>query len=284
MHITVNGARLFFDVRGEKLVPQGPRMVERPTLILLHGGPGGDHSMFRPRFDELSDIAQVIYLDHRGNGRSERRTPQEWTLAQWGDDVKTFCDLLGIEKPIVLGYSFGGMVLQAYATRHPAHPGKLIFYSTSPKVDREENYAVFERLGGPHARAAAEARWKTPSPESQKAYIEICYPLYNRRGTRDPDAALRSIDHNDVAFHFGGPQGEAVRLDYTAALATIQCPSLVVAGEDDPITPVTRSRLLAASLPAHLARLEIFPNAGHGVHNDDPQAAMALLRDFILNG
>ena len=124
MHITVNGARLFFDVRGEKLVPVGPRMVERPTLILLHGGPGGDHSMFRPRFDDLSDIAQIIYLDHRGNGRSERRTPDEWTLAQWGDDVKTFCDLLGIEKPIVLGYSFGGMVLQAYATRHPAHPAR----------------------------------------------------------------------------------------------------------------------------------------------------------------
>ena len=42
------------------------------------------------------------------------------------------------------------------------------------------------------ARAVAEARWKTPNPDSQRAYIEVCYPLYNRRGTRDPDAALRS--------------------------------------------------------------------------------------------
>jgi pimeloyl-ACP methyl ester carboxylesterase len=284
MHILINGARLFFDVGGEKLVPDGPTMRERPTLILLHGGPGGDHSMFRPAFDGLADIAQIIYLDHRGNGRSDRRTPDEWTLARWGDDVRTFCDTLGIEKPIVLGYSFGGMVLQAYATRHPGHAGKLVFYSTSPKVDREENYAVFERLGGPHARAVAEARWKTPNPESQKAYIEICYPLYNRRGTSDANAALRSINNDDVAFHFGGPEGEAVRLDYRAALATIQCPSLVVVGEDDPITPLSRSRLLAECLPRHLARLEVFPNAGHGVHNDAPEAAMALLRDFILNG
>lgn len=284
MHITINGARLFFDTLGAKLTPDGPRMRERPTLLLLHGGPGGDHSMFRPRFDELSDIAQLVFLDHRGNGRSERRTPDEWTLAQWGDDVKTFCDTLGIEKPIVLGYSFGGMVLQAYATSHPGHAGKLVFYSTSPHVDREENYAVFERLGGPHARAVAEARWKTPNPETQQAYIETCYPLYNRRAQRDPNAPLRSIDYTDVAFHFGGPDGEAVKLDYRAALARVKCPSLVVAGEDDPITPVTRARVLAASLPPGLARLEVFPNAGHGVHNDDPAAAMALLRDFILNG
>lgn len=284
MHITINGARLFFDTLGAQLAPDGPAMRARPTLLLLHGGPGGDHSMFRPAFDTLADIAQLVFLDHRGNGRSERRTPDEWTLAQWGDDVKTFCDTLGIEKPIVLGYSFGGMVLQAYATSHPGHAGKLIFYSTSPKVDREENYATFERLGGPHARAVAEARWKTPNPATQRAYIEVCYPLYNRRGTRDPNAALRSIDNNDVAFHFGGPEGEAVRLDYREALARVRCPSLVVAGADDPITPITRSRLLAASLPPGLARLEVFANAGHGVHNDDPEAAMALLRDFILNG
>jgi len=287
MHITINGARLFFDVRGEKLIPDGPTMRERSTLLLLHGGPGGDHAMFRPAFDGLADIAQVIYLDHRGNGRSDHCTPDEWTLAQWGDDVKTFCDTLGIAKPIVLGYSFGGMVLQAYATRHPGHAGKLIFYSTSPKVDREENYAVFERLGGAVARAVAEARWKTPNPETQRAYIETCYPLYNRRATRDPNAALRSIENDAVAFHFGGPDGpdgQAVRLDYREALANIECPSLVVAGEDDPITPVSRSRLLAASLPPHLVRLEVVPNAGHGVHNDDPQGTMALLRDFILHG
>jgi proline iminopeptidase len=238
--------------------------------------------MFRPRFDELADVAQLIYLDHRGNGRSERRTPDEWTLAQWGDDVKTFCDTLGIARPVVLGYSFGGMVAQAYATGHPGHAGKLIFYSTSPKVDREENYAVFERLGGPHARAVAEARWKTPNSDTQRAYIEICYPLYNRRATPNLDAPLRSINNDAVAFHFGGPDGEAIRLDYRAGLATIQCPTLVVAGEDDPITPISRSELLAACIPAHLVRLARFPNAGHGVHNDDPAGAMALLREFIL--
>ena len=75
MYITVNDTRLFFDVEGAKLVPDGPTMREKPTLVLLHGGPGLDHSIYKPAFATFADIAQVIYLDHRGQGRSERSSP-----------------------------------------------------------------------------------------------------------------------------------------------------------------------------------------------------------------
>ena len=253
---------------------------------------GGPHPLaWRPRlrpfhpwplFGARRDIVQIFYYDHRGNGRSDWGDPADWNLDQWGDDVAAFCDALGIERPIVLGYSFGGMVAQAYATRHPGHAGKLIFYSTSPQVDRAEIYDVFERLGGPAARAVAVARWTTPNPETSAAYMEVCSPLYNRRAMRDPDARHRTVRNDEVAFRFGAPDGEAVMLDFTAGLARVQCPTLVVAGEDDPITPVSRSELIAACLPAHLVRFERFANAGHGVHNDDPGRAMALLREFVL--
>lgn len=282
MHISVNGSRLFFDVNGAKLVPDGPRMRERPTLLLLHGGPGGDHSMFRPQFDELADVAQVIYLDHRGNGRSDWGDPETWNLPQWGDDVRAFCDALGIEKPIVLGYSFGGMVAQSYATRHPEHPAKMVFYSTSPKRDREEIYATFERLGGPEARAAAEARWTNPNPETGAEYMRVCMPLYNPRGRPDPDMMARTIRHEEVAYVFAKSDFGAYPMDFREALGRIICPSLVIGGEDDPITPISRSELLAACIPRHLVRLVKVPNAGHGVHNDDPGLAMRLLREFIL--
>src|SRR4051812_15666934 len=125
MYVTVNGARLYFDVEGAGLVPDGPRMREKPTLLLLHGGPGFDHTIYKPAFSQLAVIAQVIYLDHRGNGRSEG-TLGRTNLPQWGDDVKGFCDVLGIEKPIVYGASFGGWVAQSYMTRHPEHPAKVI--------------------------------------------------------------------------------------------------------------------------------------------------------------
>jgi proline iminopeptidase len=115
MQVIINGVRLFFDVVGEKLTPNGLRMRARPTVLLLHGGPGFDHSMFKPAFAPLADVAQLIMLDHRGNARSEHGDRALWTLAQWGDDVAAFCQALGIEKPIVLGYSFGGFVAQSYA-------------------------------------------------------------------------------------------------------------------------------------------------------------------------
>ena len=62
MHVSVNGVRLFFDVEGTKFVPDGPAMRERPTLLLLHGGPGADHSIYRPAYSALSDIAEIVYL------------------------------------------------------------------------------------------------------------------------------------------------------------------------------------------------------------------------------
>ena len=65
------GVRLFVDIDGAGLVPDGPVMRDKPTLILLHGGPGFDHSSFKPLFGQLTDIAQVVYLDHRGNGRHD---------------------------------------------------------------------------------------------------------------------------------------------------------------------------------------------------------------------
>ena len=135
MFITVNGARLFFDVDGAALVPDGRGMRQKPTLLLLHGGPGFDHSGFKPVFSQLTDLCQIVYLDHRGNGRSDYGDPVNWTLPQWGDDVRAFCDALGIERPIVYGVSFGGFVAQSYATRHPDHPGKLVLCSTSAKQE-----------------------------------------------------------------------------------------------------------------------------------------------------
>src|SRR6195256_6970488 len=130
MHVLVKGVRLFFDVEGAGLVPDGPAMRQKPTLLMLHGGPGADHSIYKPDYSALADIAQIVYLDHRGNGRSDDGPKEAWTLAQWGNDVRAFCDALGIVNPIVLGVSFGGMVALAYATRHPAHPSKLVLIST----------------------------------------------------------------------------------------------------------------------------------------------------------
>jgi proline iminopeptidase len=283
MFVEVNGAKLYFDVEGSGLVPDGRSMRAKPTLVLLHGGPGFDHTMFKPAFSALADIAQIVYVDHRGNGRSTG-DPETCTLAQWGDDVKGLCDALGIERPIVYGGSFGGFVAQSYATRHPDHPAKLILASTAAKVDFATIFAAFERIGGPLAREVAEAYWLRPTVEGRTKYLEICFPLYQARPAANSDMQSRSIIRHDVALRFNGPDNEQGRMDFRADLAKVRCPVLVLSGDRDPIMPMAFSETIAAHLPAHLVRLERFAGCGHGVHADDPERAFRIMREFILSG
>ena len=214
MHVSVNGVRLFFDVEGAKFVPDGPVMREKPVLLMLHGGPGADHSIYRPAYSALADIAQIIYLDHRGNGRSEDGPQQNWNLAQWGDDVRAFCDTLGIVDPIVLGASFGGMVALAYATRHPDHPSKLIVISTEARGGSypDRRVELFERFGGPEVGALARRRFLEfhghPDQASRDAWRQLAMPLYFRT-PRDPDMARRAVNRPEVAQWFTRPGGES---------------------------------------------------------------------------
>ena len=136
MHADVNGTRLWFDVEGSALVPDGPLMRERPTVVLLHGGPGSyDHSYLKPDFARLAAVAQVVYLDLRGHGRSLWGDPACWSLEDCADDVRAFCDAVGIVRPVVVGHSLGGMVAMLYAARHPTHPGALVLLSTCGRFD-----------------------------------------------------------------------------------------------------------------------------------------------------
>src|SRR6202171_4863266 len=130
MHVFINGVRLFFDVEGAKLVPDGPAMREKPTLLLLHGGPGFDHSIYKPAYSALADVAQIIYLVPRGNGRSEDDPQAGWNLEQWGDDCDAFCDVCCIESPIVLGASLAAWL--RWLTRRAIRPtpSKLVLIST----------------------------------------------------------------------------------------------------------------------------------------------------------
>jgi pimeloyl-ACP methyl ester carboxylesterase len=280
MHIEVNGARIFFDTVGSRLAIDGPRMVERPSLLVLHGGPGFDHANMRPYFDRFADTHQVIYLDHRGNGRSDGAR-EGWTLAQWGDDIADFCAALGIERPLVYGLSFGGMVAMSYAARHPQAPSKLVFSSTAARMDLAATYAMMARLGGPEAARIAEAFWTSPTAERATEYIEVCMPLYNPGPARDGGDRARSMLRTEVMFHF--IEGEQRTMDLLPGLAAVRCPTLVLAGGLDPITPVACAEAIHAALPPGVGELVVFAEAGHGIHRAEPERAEAVLRRFLAS-
>ena len=271
--------RLFVDIEGVGLVPEGPSMREKPTLVLLHGGPGYDHSGFKPAFSRLADLAQIVYYDHRGHGRSDRRPASEWTLDTFADDVVRLCDALGVTKPIVLGQSFGGFVAQRYIARHPAHARKVILSSTSPHLGLARKLAMFERLGGREARDVAERFWTAPSPATWAPYNVVCKPHYNAVQPANDDAGQRIVFNEEILFTSAG--GEQQTMNLLPGLARAQCPVLVMAGALDPVCPLEDSQDIAAALPPALAQLAVFEQSGHGAWRDEPDAAFARLREFV---
>jgi proline iminopeptidase len=118
------------------------------------------------------------------------------------------------------------------------------------------------------------------SPEELESWVQLAHPVYTRE-PKDPQAAQRTIRRPDVNHWFARPGGEGCTFNFFNALPCIQCPTLVLGGEDDPMIPIECQEDLVAALPAHLVRFERFPNCGHSVITDAPERAFAVIRDFI---
>ena len=274
-----DGVKLYVDVDGLGLVPVDGQMVQRPTLLLLHGGPGLDHSSFKLGMHEMRETAQVVMYDHRGNGRSDRRTPDEWNLDTWADDVVRLCDALGIEKPIVLGNSFGGFVAQRYLSRHPDHAAGVVLSSTLRRWSTDASVEAFRRLGGDEAAEVAAAFWTNPNADTRDRYLEVCGPLYSQH-PGNIFTASEPVRNTEWFAHWS--DGETLTFDWAVDLAAARCPVLVLAGEHDPVTPISGSEEIAAALPPEHVRFERFAQSGHGVFRDEPERAMRLLREFVV--
>lgn len=273
------GVRLFVDTAGAALRPTDDAMVEQPTLLLLHGGPGFDHSAFRPYFDRFADTHQVLYLDHRGQGRSDGQTDRSgWNLDTWADDVVRVCDALDVTAPVVLGNSFGGFVAMHYAARHPDHPARLVLMSTQARRHRENTAARFETLGGPEARDLYLRIFDggTASAGDWIEYAQRCMPLYNR--TPSDFGPARSRMNLDLLADFTSTFDT---FDIRTDLGAVSCPTLVLVGEDDPMTPAEAAEEILELLPPGVGRLERFAECGHGTYRDQPERTEAVLRAFL---
>lgn len=281
MLLQVNGVKVFVDVDGEGLTPDETSMRKKPTVVMVHGGPGADHSVSKPFFSQLTDIAQVIYYDHRGNGRSDLGRKEDWNLTQWGDDLKGLCEVLGIEKPIVVGTSFGGFVALSYATRYPEHAGGLALLSTAAKVEFSAIFDAFKTRGGQEISDIAKAYWTRPTDEGRELYKARCLPFYNYRNLGPPAWLSRVMWRNETALWFNGPSNEHGQFDFRADLGRIECPVLVMVGEQDPITPPAFSDAIVEQLRPKQVRYIKFGECGHGVVGDKPADSLRELRGFI---
>jgi proline iminopeptidase len=278
MKVAVRGVDLFFDVDGAKVAPDGPWMRDRPTIVLLHTGPGADHSLYKDHIGPaLAEVAQVVYLDLRGAGRSDWSSPEHWTIETWVDDLGAFCDALELERPTLLGTSTGGVIALLHAARHPDRVERLVLVSTVARYVHTRSIAEFDRIAGPEAGEVAARYFADPTEAHFAEFLRVCVPRY----TRNPisaDAVAR-IQMN-MALIADWDRTGARDFDVRQEAAEIRCPTLVLAGEDDPSTTISGVDELVEALPAGLVRYERFADTGHGVFRDRPEA-IGLVRDFL---
>ncbi|MFP6763791.1 MAG: alpha/beta fold hydrolase [Planctomycetaceae bacterium] len=282
MKARVNGTELYFDVEGPGLVAEGPAMIERPVVMALHGGPGGDHVSLRDSLSPLSDSAQFIYLDHRGAGRSATADPATCTLDQNIDDVDALREHLGLDRISVLGVSYGGMVAQGYAIRYPERVTNLMLVVTAPSYRfLDDARRIVKERGSPEQQRVCQRLWAGAftSIEQLHEYYRVMGPLYSTTFDEQKfeinwNRSRRNCEPLNTGFG-----GFLQTFDFTEDLSAILCPTLVICGAHDWICAPSHSREIAAEIPR--AHLKIFRNSAHAVMADEPEAFRQVIRGFL---
>jgi proline iminopeptidase len=283
MRAKIRDTEIYFDVEGMGLVPDGATMREKPVAFIIHGGPGGDHSSFKPVLSPLTERMQLLYFDHRGQGRSARGDPAKYTLDENVEDMEALRRHLGLGPIVSIGTSYGGMVAMAHASRHPGSVSHLILVVTAAHggFTKRAREIVAER-GTLDQQQVCEALWRGDIKDRAQLrhFYAVMGSLYSRR--HDPTAV--SLGH-ERTLHEPEPLNRAFggflrTFDLRPELARISAPTLVIAGRHDWICPPEFSEEIAKLIPR--AELRIFENSGHSVRADEPQALLDAIAGFVV--
>ncbi|MGH7629210.1 MAG: alpha/beta fold hydrolase [Gemmatimonadales bacterium] len=270
-HRTVRGATLF-----ERRIGSGP------PVAVLHGGPGASHDYLLPGFDALADGRALIYYDQRGGGRSPvpRQEPVGWR--DHVADLEALREQWGLDRLTILGYSWGGLLAQLYASEHPTRVERLALVCPAPswRPARDEFERRFaERNLAPEVQAERQALRESDlrvrDPQAfQRRIFELSVVAY----FHDPEKARELTAFRVV----GRTQQETWRslgdYDLRPQLEALRgIPSLVLHGADDPI-PVYASEETARRLGAELHLLD---RCGHCPHVERPDEFGPRLDRFL---
>jgi proline iminopeptidase len=290
MLATLRGTRIYFDIEGAGLVPDGTVMREQPVALVAHGGPGGDHSGFKPAMSPLAAYMQIIYSDHRGQGRSgladPAGDPTRFTLDETVADMEALRHYLGLGPVVSIGTSYGGMVAMAHAARYPDAVSHLILIVTAAHggfIPRAQE--ILRERGTPEQQRVGETLWAGAfrTAEQLQNYHEVMGPLYARR--YDPVAAraglARTIHTPEPINRAFGPDGFLRHFDLRPELPRITAPTLIIAGRHDWICPVEFSEELHRLIPQ--SELLVFEESSHSVRVDAREAMLQAINQFVSN-
>jgi pimeloyl-ACP methyl ester carboxylesterase len=285
MYASINGTDFYFDVDGAQLRVHPDGLAKVANVVALHGGPGFDQGYLRPGLGPLRDIAQMIFVDLRGQGRSGTVPVETCTLEQMADDVIGLCGHFGIDRPILLGHSAGGFVALHAALRHPHALRALILCNTAATLDPEPDPgapSLAERAGPEAAQIAARLFAGDVSPETGDSFQRLVAPYCAVPGHQDVPGHLFPLSPPSLdvmRFFF---ERQAADYDLRGRLAEIAVPTLVVAGDYDWVCPPAATRTLAAGIPH--AELVILEDTGHFSFSEQPQRFQRAVGAFLADG
>ncbi|MBI1777701.1 MAG: alpha/beta fold hydrolase [Proteobacteria bacterium] len=286
MRATIRDTIIYFDVEGMGLVPDGAMMRERPVAMVVHGGPGSDHSGFKPAYSPLATRMQLIYFDHRGHGRSARGDAAKYTLDESVEDMEALRRHLGTGPIVSIGTSYGGMVAMAHAARYPAGVSHLILIVTAAHngfITRAKQY--LRKCGTPEQQAAFEklSTGALTTIEAMRRYYAVTGPLYSvRYDAEAPESSHeRSIPSPEAQNRGWSPGGFLHSFDLRPELKNIASPTLILAGRHDWICPPEFSEEIHRLIPG--SDLRIFEKSSHQIRVDEPEALIDAIAGFIAH-
>lgn len=276
--VTLNELNIHYTVRGTG-----------PALIAHSGGPGLDARSWAD-FAHLDDFVTIVTIHPRGSGLSDLSWRDAYSLADYAADVEALRQHLGLVKPIVMGWSHGGMVAQQFAFTYPNSLSKLILVDTAACLNNflgDIETAVQAYKDQPwfaDAYAALQREWagdyKTDEELAELWFREMKFYFkqfdakaerYHQR-IKDLPVRLRPL----ITFN----EKEAPTMDLRPHLSNIQVPTLVIVGQHDFITNVSMAKEMVKHIPN--AHLEIFAESGHFAVVEEPEKFYDLVKQFLL--
>jgi proline iminopeptidase len=273
-------------------------------LVIVHGGPGASHDYFLPWLLPLMRSNKLVFIDERGSGKSSKlEDPKQYTVANMVEDIETVRQALDLGKISLLGHSFGGVLVQAYALKYQKNLSHLILGSTfasttelnealarmkadmDPK-DRERVNAL--EAAGLYDKGQLWEHGRYPEEYAKLAWGVGYFPYvyYNH-----PDPNYDPLSSNtgtawDVYREMWGSDGEFIvdgnlkEVEYVSRLSEIKVPTLIIVGEHDESDP-KMSREMHEKIAG--SQLVILPKSGHMTFVDQPEMFLKAVGDFVAH-
>ncbi|NUP12244.1 MAG: alpha/beta fold hydrolase [Polyangiaceae bacterium] len=240
-----------------------------PPLYFLHGGPGLDHTYFRPFVDPLSSDAELVFYDQLGNGRSDRPSVLTCGVDGWARELEGLRAELGHERIDLVAHSFGVLIAAAYALAFPDRVGAAVLVGAPSVFDFPGIYATRRArpVSAPNDDESFRQQWLRRLPS------------YFHRFDSEVGAALDRNTRYAVKANQHGIASLST-FDLRARAKHWSVPSLVVAGRHDNITTLAEgARPLAAALPG--SELVVFEQSGHFPFIEEQARFVDVVRAYL---